>query len=116
MNHADSGSEAGPRGTVRPVRCAAVPAVARLCGAVSPGAVALAVVGFILFAVTTPWLAWWFGWLTDAISSEDAAGLRALARAQLSGDTTCARRRWFSGRLFHGPHRQPGDPPAALPG
>ncbi len=44
-----------------------------------PGAIFLAILGFILFAVTTPWLAWWFGWLTDAISSENAAGLRAFA-------------------------------------
>jgi len=44
-----------------------------------PGSIALAVLGFILFALTTPWLAWWFGWLTDAISSDNAAELRGFA-------------------------------------
>ncbi len=44
-----------------------------------PGSIAAAVLGFILFALTTPWLAWWFGWLTDAISSDNAAELRGFA-------------------------------------
>ena len=53
----------------------------RLLGYAAPfrGAIFFSIVGFILFAVTTPWLAWWFGWLTDAISSENAAGLRSFA-------------------------------------
>ena len=53
----------------------------RLLGYAAPfrGAIFFSIVGFILFAVTNPWLAWWFGWLTDAISSENAAGLRSFA-------------------------------------
>ncbi len=53
----------------------------RLLGYAAPftGAICLAVVGFVLFAVTTPWLAWWFGWLTDAVASQDAAALRGFA-------------------------------------
>ena len=53
----------------------------QLLGYAAPfrGAISLAIAGFILFAVTTPWLAWWFGWLTDAISGENARGLRAFA-------------------------------------
>ena len=39
----------------------------------------LAVLGFILFAATTPWLSWWFGWLTDAISADNTADLRVFA-------------------------------------
>ena len=78
MNHADNGSGGGAG---QPGVQSGALLYRRLLGYATPfpGAIALAVVGFILFAVTTPWLAWWFGWLTDAISSEDAAGLRALA-------------------------------------
>ncbi len=53
----------------------------RLLGYAAPfrSAILLAVVGYILFAATTPWLACWFGWLTDAIASDGAEELRSLA-------------------------------------
>ncbi len=66
----DSGSAASGAALYRRLLGYAVP---------FPGAIFCAVAGFILFAATTPWLAWWFGWLTDAVSSENAQGLRAFA-------------------------------------